>query len=712
MSSQTRLLVVISTIIAATLLVSCSVAMAGTFPVVICGSSLRDPGDGLSWSANAPLIATAQCPYNGPGLELYSPTNKTVGKNATAAFQATAPAGIAVYSIHVVNAYSSGIGTGGWWGEFYWNGGPGPAGRSGPLSDAQFNSGGCCSQTNLGSRTIGWFIACNQSSCSSGTAGRVRGMAELDLVGEEDQAPTIIASGGDNLWYQGGWVRGRWPVSFTASDPSGVCGAAVVFGSLPAILTATPDTAPNRHTWQQCPQQSVPAAVDTSASDGSLGRGDGTMQLRLTATNTAGVTANPTKTVYVDNSTPTVSLGGPVDAPSTAGTQYVAATAGGSPSGIADIVCTVDGGPAETFASASAHVPVSGVGPHTVGCFAEDNAVDPSGAHGRSTTASWSLKIGQPTEMGIAFDKLVGLRCHSARVRVTIPGHWITARRHGKRVKVKTRARSKLERVQRCHPRTVRRRTVVFVRARRHGHLVKLKRVKYVRVVVPPHLVAKTARLVPFGHGTTVNGWLGTSSGTALAGQVVHVLTAPNNGSNAFTEAGTVTTTATGFWTAQLPPGPSRVVEAVFDGSPTTESSSSGQVRVKVPAMVRIAIRPRIVPWGSEIHVTGRVLGGYVPANSNLLRLNVGIGRIGHIEGLPDIRPDGRFLIVWKFDRGQGVIHPWFSVGTLSEAAFPYAPGTSKRVIVTLGERTPVAAATHHRGNRHNVKRKKRATKR
>jgi hypothetical protein len=88
------------------------------------------------------------------------------------------------------------------------------------------------------------------------------------------------------------------------------------------------------------------------------------------------------------------------------------------------------------------------------------------------------------------------------------------------------------------------------------------------------------------------------------------------------------------------------------------------------------------------------------------------IGRIGHIEGLPDIRPDGRFLIVWKFDRGQGVIHPWFSVGTLSEAAFPYAPGTSKRVIVTLGERTPVAAATHHRGNRHNVKRKKRATKR
>jgi hypothetical protein len=174
MSGPIRLLVFIGTIIAAALLVSCSVAVGGTFPVVICGSSPRNAGDGLSWSANAPLVATAQCPYNGPGLELYSPANKTVGNNATAAFTVTAPGGISLYSIHVVNAYSSGIGSGGWWGEFYWNGGPGPAGRSGALSDAQFDSGGCCSQTNLQSRTIGWFIACNQSSCSSGTAGRVR----------------------------------------------------------------------------------------------------------------------------------------------------------------------------------------------------------------------------------------------------------------------------------------------------------------------------------------------------------------------------------------------------------------------------------------------------------------------------------------------------------------------------------------------------------
>ena len=138
---------------------------------------------------------------------------------------------------------------------------------------------------------------------------------------------------------------------------------------------------------------------------------------------------------------------------------------------------------------------------------------------------------------------------------------------------------------------------------------------------------------------------------------------------------------------------------------------ASGQATTIVPARISIKIRPTIVPWGSEVRITGRVLGGYVPANSNLLRLNVGIGRIGHLEGLPKIKPDGRFVIVWKFDPGYGVLHPWFSVGTLSESAFPYGPGTSKRIVITLGEPTPGAAAVskhHHRAAPRHRQRKRR----
>jgi hypothetical protein len=627
-------------------------------------------------------------PLTANGFALYSSGTSTRGVSAH--WQATAPTGLAIVGASTNSMVSAGLNSpgGDFGGGFYWSGG-----------GAQTHN----SETSAGfgpifSSYFGFQLVCGVSNC---TQPAQLDIGAISLYVRETSGPSLVAPTG--LWQASGWVRGTWPFFAWGNSPSGLCSLSA---SLNGQLINSTTSAQDVSTWHQCAALPISQPVDTSRY------GQGGVPLALSTADAAGVPASISKTVYIDNSTPTVSLAGPVDAPSTAGTQYVTATAGGSPSGIADIVCTVDGGPTQTFAGANAQVPVSGIGPHTVGCSAENNAADPSGAHGQSTTASWSLKIGQPTEVGIAFDKLVGLRCHSARVRVTIPGRWITVRRHGKRVKVKTRARSKLKRVQRCHPRTVRRRTVVFVRARRHGHLVKLKRVKYVRVVVPPHVIAKTARRVSFGHGTTVNGWLGTSSGTALAGQVVHVLTAPNNGSNAFTEAATVTTAATGVSTAQLPAGPSRVVEAVFDGSPTTESSSSGQVRVVVPAMVRIAIHPRIVPWGSEIHVTGRVLGRYVPTNSNLLRLDVGVGRLGHIEGLPHILPNGRFLIVWIFDRGQGVIHPWFSVSTLSEAAFPYAPGASKRVIITVGERTPAAAKHHksrrHRGRHHKTRRKKR----
>ena len=311
--------------------------------------------------------------------------------------------------------------------------------------------------------------------------------------------------------------------------------------------------------------------------------------------------------------------------------------------------------------------------------------MDPSGAHGTSTTATWSLKIGQPTVVGIAFDKLVGLRCHRARVRVKVPGHWITVRRHGKRVKVKTRARTKVERVMRCHPRTVRRRTVVFVRVRRHGHVVKVKRIKIVRVVVPPRVIARTSRVVAFGRGTTVNGYLGTASGIAIAGHAVSVLTAPDNGSNQFTQAAVVTTAANGTWTAKLPPGPSRIVEAVYDGDPTTEGASSGQVRVIVPAKVKlISVSPRRVAWGGTVRITGQLLGGYLPPGGALVRLRIGQG-----TQLSDLRCAGA-------RHRQRALHDHLQVrrrvrGHLQELLVPDRDPADRRLCLRAGRvRTPV----------------------
>lgn len=228
-----------------------------------------------------------------------------------------------------------------------------------------------------------------------------------------------------------------------------------------------------------------------------------------------------------------------------------------------------------------------------------------------------------------------------------------------------------------------------------------------------PECSRSTAKLatrenVPFGQPVKVHGLLMSSAGLPLPNQPIAILTAPANGSNAFTDAMSVSTGQDGSWTATLPPGPSRLIRAVYAGSPVV-LPASGQASTIVPAKIRIKITPRIVQWGSTLRITGRVLGGYVPTDSNLLRLNVGIGRIGHLEGLPKIDADGRFVIVWKFDQGSGVLHPWFSVGTLSESAFPFAPGMSSRIVITLGEPTPARAAVKHH---HHARRPRREHKR
>ncbi len=696
---------------------SAGAASAGTLPVRICGPSglapgniyTGDPGEGLSSTSGPGVSATPSCPSTGtsPGLQLYA--GGGAPRNATAAFKVTAPQGIVINGIHVVGAYSSGVDDGrGWSGWFYWNGGPGPAGNAGTNSLTDTNNAfynyGCCSQGGLNSQSVGWFMVCRFTSCSS--PGGVN-VGELDLTAEEDHGPLMIPTGHPSLWIQPGWMRGRWDASIVASDPSGVCGAFVTLGSLPAATVAHP-TLPVRSRWQQCPEQGVSTVVDTSISQGSLGLGVGTMSLSAGADNAAAVHSGSTKTVYVDDSAPTVSLSGPTDAPSTAGTQYATATGVAGPSGVADILCTVDGGPQLRFAGASAQVPVAGIGQHTVSCRSENNAVDPAGNHGISAPASAGLKIGEPTLVGISFSKLVGLNCHRVRKRVRVGGHLVTVRRHGKLVKIHKGGRTKLVKVTRCHPRTVRRRTVVFVIVRHHGRLVKVKRTRLVRVVVAPHLLAKSSKRVAFGHRTTVSGWLGTSAGAPLGGRTVRVISAPDNHlAGQFTQAAAVSTSADGTWTARLPAGPSRLVEATYDGSSDTEAGSSGQVRVVVPAKMKLlSVSPRRVAWGGTVRITGQLLGGYLPPGGALVRLRIGLGRNNTTYGVKThVGGNGRFSTLYTFGVGYpGIYRSYsFQLATLPMGSYPYAPAASDRRAVLVGGHPAIIIPSppHHVKHRH-----------
>jgi hypothetical protein len=311
--------------------------------------------------------------------------------------------------------------------------------------------------------------------------------------------------------------------------------------------------------------------------------------------------------------------------------------------------------------------------------------VDPAGNRSWSPTESSALNIREPAIAGIAFTRIVNkLRCRRVKKRVKVPAHWVTVRRHHRRVRVHRRAHTKIVRVTRCHPRTKRERIKVWKTVDRHGKKVRVRRTKMVRVVVLPRAVNHTTRRIRHGHATTVNGWLGTSTGTALAGQEVVVLAAPDNGLGKFRTAAVVTTEPNGSWTARLHAGPSRLIEAVYPGNPVMEPATSGQVRLIVPAKVKLRIHPTHARWGGTIHITGRVLGGYLP-RGKLLRLRIGAEGVSGTAGIPSVTRKGRFHTTWTFAQGSGRVRYWTAVSTLPEADYPYAPASSPRATVTVG---------------------------
>ncbi|HZE16881.1 MAG TPA: hypothetical protein VE197_14920, partial [Mycobacterium sp.] len=375
------------------------------------------------------------------------------------------------------------------------------------------------SVSGLDSSYFGFQVVCGLNTCD-GTAHPAQLTVEsISLFATETQGPWLVAP--DGLWQAPGWVRGTWPLHFYGDSPSGIC-------SLSASINGQPlqgsSSLVNPTVWHQCAAPAVDDSVNTAAY------GQGAIPLTIHGSDAAGVGADYGKTIYVDNTQPVVSFSGPSDAPSTAGTQHVTATATGGPSGIDGISCSVDGAPAQWYSGSSASIPVSGIGDHAVRCSAASRAVDSAGNHGWSAPATWGLSIRQPTVSALGFSKLVdALRCHRARERVRIPPHWVTVHRHHGTIRIRERAHTQVVKVTRCHPRVVHRRIVVWKTVLRNGHRSRVRRQRTIRVVKLPHVVSRSSERLAHGASTTVSGWLGMPDGTALGGQTVVVLTAPDD---------------------------------------------------------------------------------------------------------------------------------------------------------------------------------------
>jgi hypothetical protein len=630
-------------------------------------------------------INTGQiCPspaVGGGGIQIWTAGN-TVAAGQRATWQANAPAGLMIVGASVPNQslLSTGVNDGeGYGGGFYWAGG-----------GAQTNDG----ESGVGfgpfwSSYFGFQLVCGANPCRSGTSQLDVG--EADLYVQETIGPALVAP--DGLWQSSGWIRGDWNLHFWGDSPSGLC---AVSATIAGQSVASAGSGQNPSVWHQCNAPAITQTIHTGQN------GSGATQLTLGAWDAAGVPVSYTKTIYIDNSPPTIALSGPTEAPSIAGTQYVTAAASAGPSGVDGISCSADGAPYQWYPKATVQVPVAGVGVHRVTCFSANNARDASGNVATSAPQTWTLSVREPTVSGIGFGKLVdALRCKRITKRVRVPAHWVTVRRHHRHVRVRKRARTKLERVTRCHPRIVRRRITVWKTVIRHGKKVRVERHKSVRVVLLPHVVMHTSKWVGHGKRTVVSGWLGMPDGTALGGQVVQVLTAPDNGLGQFSQAAVATTAANGSWSARLSAGPSRLVEASYGGASVLEPSVSAQVHVVVPAKVKLLrVSPSRVAWSGTVRITGQLLGGYLPATGALVRLRIGQGSTYQTYGVQEhVTGNGRFTTTYQFGAGDPAVYRsfWFQIATLPIGDYPYAPAASGSRSVVVGGHPPPPPRRHRR---------------
>jgi hypothetical protein len=244
------------------------------------------------------------------------------------------------------------------------------------------------------------------------------------------------------------------------------------------------------------------------------------------------------------------------------------------------------------------------------------------------------------------------------------------------------------------------------VRVKRGGHFKTIKIVQYTetctskriktgphtwrvqRTCAPPQIRLTSTLQVPYGHEVTIHGLYTTSQGVPLANQPVRIVGAPDNQSNAFAQLATATTASDGSWSATVPPGPSRVIRAVTDGTATV-LPSSGQVITIVPAMIKLVrVWPRRVAWGGTVHLVGQLFGGYLPPGGALVRLRIGYGSTFNTYGVEEhVAGDGRFSTVASFGPGDESVERtyWFQIASLPMGDYPFAPAASQRVPVTVG---------------------------
>ncbi len=203
--------------------------------------------------------------------------------------------------------------------------------------------------------------------------------------------------------------------------------------------------------------------------------------------------------------------------------------------------------------------------------------------------------------------------------------------------------------------------------------------------------VGGEALTVRFGAGAVLHGRLLRADGSGLAGRELRVADHPSRGSLAAAADAAVRTGPHGEFELALPPGPSRRLTVSFAGETGLEPATRPGLILRVRSGVTLHAAPRSLETGQVLRLRGRVAGraAPLPRRGKLVAIQYREAATGRWRPVLVTRSDhaGRFRAHYRFRYVSGPTEILLRATALSEEGWPYAPGSSAPLAVTVDDR-------------------------
>lgn len=559
----------------------------------------------------------------------------------------------------------------------------------------------------LSTTSVGGMVMCAESKCGPDTkAFGSLGLRNVTLRVQDPVAPTLQLRGGSLL--SKGWLRGIQGLSAVASDNTGI-----------QALQILVDGREYDRTSAGCDyRRVVPCASSLGGEFRADLRGvsDGSHQLTVVATDSAGNTTERRTTLRVDSTAPdrvselTVEPRG-----WTAGMDFNVSWSNpstGDGSLIAAVhaqLCADRCQPAQRVEEGSIQrldLRVPSAGQWKLRLWVEDLAGNQNPATAQeidllsdTTPPSVRLLDRSDSEPGALYveagDELSGiasselevrregdLSWHSVPVMPTDHGFMgvvddesLPAGRYQVRARVTDRAGNEQTAVGERMDLPFRLTTRLTV-----GHPKRIRAQgiggqRFRRILVKQ----PTAR---YGTAILLKGRLASPGGNPLAERDIDVAELRTHAGAVWQPVATVRTNEDGRFRFRALPGPSRQLRFRYGGTPTVRGHSS-YVRLRVRAASTMHVSRRSVVNGEAVTFRGTVQGE-VPTGGKLLQLQVFSRGSWLTFATPRANQRGKWRHVYRFTATRGVTRYRFRARVPRETGFPYASGTSRPVRVKV----------------------------